>query len=313
MSKADRHPIGCSGKSGQDPTCIYVGARTPGSRKFVRGALERIAKFLTEGRETACTLDWSRLRFRDVERLRQHLKDTSAPRTARNRIALFRGALRSARRLSLISIDRYNELTDLEPIRGDARVRAARALPADEIEALFRLALSQPDPRAARDAALIAVLYGSGLRRGELVELKVYDYERASGAVRVRRGKGMNDRLSYVPTVYRFHVERWLSFRQRPDQPLFVAIARGGRLVEGHLTPDSIGRFCRRFAERAGIAHFTAHDLRRSFTTDLLAKGIDPLRAASLLGHRSVQITRDYDLRGEKEKQEAVEALTRDH
>jgi integrase len=58
--------------------------------------------------------------------------------------------------------------------------------------------------------------------------------------------------------------------------------------------------------EAAGLAHFTPHDLRRSFASRLLDDGIDISTIADLMGHTSPDITKGYDRRGEQRKQDAI-------
>src|SRR5205823_8270514 len=75
-----------------------------------------------------------------------------------------------------------------------------RALTRRELRALFRVCQHDPRPSGARDAALLAFLYGAGLRRSEVVGLDLADYDPETGALTIRGAKGRRDRLAYTST-----------------------------------------------------------------------------------------------------------------
>src|SRR5438132_7157199 len=102
-----------------------------------------------------------------------------------------------------------------------------RSISKGELRALFGVCLRDRSPIGARDAALLAVLYGSGLRRAEAVALDVGDYDAETGSLRVRVGKGNKERICYTAAGERHLLETWL--RARADAgapaskgPLFV-------------------------------------------------------------------------------------------
>jgi hypothetical protein len=68
----------------------------------------------------------------------------------------------------------------------------------DEIAALLKVCQHDSSPTGVRDAALIAILRGSGVRRRELVNLDLSDFEESTGAIEVREGKGGKDRTVYL-------------------------------------------------------------------------------------------------------------------
>ncbi len=66
----------------------------------------------------------------------------------------------------------------------------------------------------------------------------------------------------------------------------------------------------KRLQQTAGVDHFSAHDLRRSFVTALLDAGEDPITVQRLAGHADITTTARYDRRGEQAKRRAVQSLT---
>jgi integrase/recombinase XerC len=147
----------------------------------------------------------------------------------------------------------------------------------------------QPEPLARRDAALLEVLYGCGLRVSECVGLDVGDVEGAE--LRVRRGKGGKDRVVPVGGAAREAIAAWLESRPLvATEPgaLFVN-ARGGRL-----TDRSVRRLLDAHALRAGLPATHPHALRHSFATHLLGDGADLPAIQELLGHSSLKTTARY-------------------
>ena len=96
--------------------------------------------------------------------------------------------------------DDYHRAVDLPGISAHTLPRG-RALNAGEIRALFVACATDRSPAGARDAAMLALLYGAGMRRQEVVRLDVEDFEVETGAVTIRAGKGAEG-------PHRVHLER---------------------------------------------------------------------------------------------------------
>ncbi len=146
-----------------------------------------------------------------------------------------------------------------------------------------------PGVRALRDAALLEVLYGCGLRVSEAVGLDVGDLERVE--LRVRRGKGGKDRVVPIGDKARLALDAYLARRMelRPDGAALFVNARGKRL-----TTRSVRRFIDRHALTSGAPRTHPHALRHSFATHLLGSGADLRSIQQLLGHSSLKTTARY-------------------
>ncbi|MGH7108289.1 MAG: tyrosine recombinase XerC [Acetobacteraceae bacterium] len=145
---------------------------------------------------------------------------------------------------------------------------------------------------AARDAALVALLYGSGLRIGEALALSVADAPLPGGNEMLRvQGKRAKERLVPVLPVVRQAIAAWLALHpdRRRSAPLFLG-RRGQRLAAGVAE-----RALRNFRRLHGLPeHTTPHALRHSFATHLLAAGADLRSVQELLGHASLSTTQLY-------------------
>ena len=142
----------------------------------------------------------------------------------------------------------------------------------------------------ARDAALMMLLYGSGLRIAEALALNVGDLPAVDGALRVT-GKGHKQRIVPLLPAVRASIDTWLKLHPNPDrsEPLFTGL-RGRRLNAGVAQ-----RNLRNFRRLNGLPeHATPHALRHSFATHLLAGGADLRSIQELLGHASLSTTQRY-------------------
>jgi len=144
---------------------------------------------------------------------------------------------------------------------------------------------------AARDAAVLALLYGSGLRISEALGLKRADVDAGSDAVTVT-GKGRKQRMvPLLPQVQKLIADyvALCPYELPADGPLFVG-AKGGPL-----SPRVVQLAMARLRGALGLAETaTPHALRHSFATHLLARGGDLRSIQELLGHASLATTQIY-------------------
>jgi site-specific recombinase XerD len=216
--------------------------------------------------------------------------------------------LKAAWNLGQIPTEEYHRAVNLPPVRGESLPRG-RALSPGELRALFHVCAQDGTAAGARDAALLAVLYGSGLRRSESVALDVKDYEWETGALTVRSGKGNKARVGYASRGARAALEKWVLVRGDGEGPLLVPVLKSGRIVYRRMTDQAVLAVLLKRARQAGVKHFSPHDLRRSFISDLLDAGADISTVQKMAGHANVTTTTRYDRRGEAAKQKAAELL----
>jgi site-specific recombinase XerD len=165
--------------------------------------------------------------------------------------------------------------------------------------------------RDRRDAALLALLFGLGLRSAEARGVELDGYDQAARTLLVR-GKGDRERSLPVGVELAAHLGRWLERRGDEPGPLVGAVyaARAGAVVRVlRLDASTVHRIVRRAATRAGLRAVATHDGRRSFASGLLDRGADLATVQALLGHASPVTSARYDRRGERAGREAVERL----
>jgi len=164
--------------------------------------------------------------------------------------------------------------------------RLPRALPTEQTEQLL-----QPTNKAAdeRDAVLVAVMYGCGLRVSEAVGLDISDIHLAVSEIRVY-GKGRKERIVPIPAQVLTMMRKWFEKRHDPfHAPVFLN--RFGK----RLSARSVQRMLKQRALETGAdVSVTPHRLRHSFATHLLVGGLDLRAVQELLGHSSLATTERY-------------------
>jgi len=189
------------------------------------------------------------------------------------------------------------KLAPLDPTEHLETPRSPRKLPVyltlDEVEAL----LAAPDLRTAageRDAAMIELLYATGLRVSELVSLPVNAVDLHQGYL-VARGKGDKERVVPIGSQAQEKVRGYLGgareviLHGRQARALFVT-ARGTGF-----TRMGFWKLLRRHALKAGIRkQISPHKLRHSFATHLVERGADLRAVQAMLGHADLATTQIY-------------------
>lgn len=308
LSPLSLSPIAPPPPSQHAPSVYVASLTTHHSRRAMRAAIEHIAEILTNGRCDVWTLPWGELRFEHTAAVRARLIELQKPATVKRKISALKGVLRAAWRLGQIEIEDYHKAIDLDAVKGVTLPRG-RMVPPGELAALIAACVADPTPAGARDAGLLAMLAGCGLRRSEAVALTLDDYEAAFGAVTVREGKGHKERMNYVRGGAQDAVEYWLSVRGPDAGPLFLPTGHRGKIYLRQLSDQTAMDILSRRCDEVAIRHYAPHDLRHTYITNLLGAGIDIHTVSRMVGHASVETTKIYDRRGEDEKQNAASAL----
>ena len=187
-------------------------------------------------------------------------------------------------------------LAGLDPSQEVTGPRAPRGLPhalsRPQVQALLQATHDGQGPFGLRDRAMLELLYGSGLRISELVELDVDDVDLQERSVRAF-GKGSRERIVPLGRPAATAVATWVRDGRPQLRPSVAAVcvnARGGRLSR-----QGAWKVVKRLASRAGLGEAVSpHTLRHTFATHLLDGGADVRVVQELLGHASVATTQIY-------------------
>ena len=217
--------------------------------------------------------------------------DTRAT-SANRRLTVFKRYFRWALREGLIRQD-----PTLKLLAAKQPLRVPKTLNEPQVEPL----LAAPDtdtPLGVRDRTMLELMYASGLRVSELVQLKTYHVGLAEGVLRVM-GKGSKERLVPFGEVAREWLDRYmLDSRQRllggrQTDDLFITTA--GRTPGTAMSRVMFWNIVKRYAREAGITSpLSPHTLRHAFATHLLNHGADLRAVQMLLGHADISTTTIY-------------------
>ena len=212
-----------------------------------------------------------------------------APRSVARAVAAVRGFYR------YLAVTRQIETNPADDVHAP---RTWATLPTyltpDEVDAL----LAQPDvatPRGLRDRALIELLYATGLRVSELLDLRLTDLQLESGYLTCT-GKGQKQRIVPIGDeaagwVSRYQREARARLLGRSSSPRLFVNARGG----AGLTRSGFWRILAAYGRQAGITRqISPHVLRHSFATHLLERGADLRAIQTMLGHADLSTTQIY-------------------
>lgn len=187
-------------------------------------------------------------------------------------------------------------IIEVNPLSGIKGMRQTKSLPTyltmEEVEEL----LSLPDisnPIGKRDKAILELMYATGLRASEIVELRIEDLELDEGFIYVM-GKGGKRRM--VPTgevalkYLRIYLKERDEFLGRKESPYVFLNYKGEPL-----TRQGLWKIIKSYGKRIGIAEkLTPHTLRHSFATHLLERGADLRSIQIMLGHSRISTTQIY-------------------
>ncbi len=234
-----------------------------------------------------------------------------APTTAARRLSALR------QYFGFLQAERWRRDDPTEAIESPKRGRALpKIMSRDDVEALMSVAEAQAqsgEARAVRMAAMLEILYGSGLRVSELVSLPRAAFAEDRGWIIVR-GKGGKERLAPISGAARAAVDRYLPLREtflparktHAEDNSYLFPSHG---KSGHVTTSRFAQLLSDLGRAVLQRPISPHVLRHAFATHLLEGGADLRAVQRLLGHADIATTEIYT----HVVQARLDALVRDH
>jgi integrase/recombinase XerC len=210
--------------------------------------------------------------------------------TTARKLATLRSFYKFLIRRGVVSV---NPLSTIRTPKQEKRL--PKTLDLEQVQKLLD-APGDGDLLSARDKAMLEILYSSGIRVSELVELEMQDLDLQEGVLRVK-GKGRKDRLTPIGSQAIKAIQRYFDLRQQ-DARCQQSNAQQRVFLNKHgqpLSTRSVRRKLDKYLVSAGLdPGISPHTLRHSFATHLLNNGADLRSVQELLGHQSLSTTQIY-------------------
>ncbi|MGL5757282.1 tyrosine-type recombinase/integrase [Plesiomonas sp.] len=294
-----------------NPVYIYAySLDSDRSRTTVRSLLRGVTAFLSQKSVTnndVMQFPWQELRKTHLLHLKDYMKQQAlSPAYINLTLAVIRGVLKECWQLQLITHADYANAVSVKGVRGSRQVKP-RLLANDELNSLLNVCRRDPSIKGIRDAAIIGLMRGCGLRRSEVVGLTLNNIDFTENSLTLI-GKGNKQRKLFLIPKVRDLIDEWLDYREKSPGYLFKRILKNDEIGKtgAPLSHQAIYFILQQRSAEAGIYAIKPHAMRRKFCTDLLEKGVDLSTVQELMGHSSIETTKGYDLRGEQRMKDAV-------
>ena len=223
-------------------------------------------------------------------------------------LSAVKGVARQAKIKRIIDVDTYGDIEDIRSVKC-CRINEGRALESEEINALLTNCMKDTSVRGVRDKAIILVLIGAGLRRSEIVGIKISDVNFTRSEIRIV-SKGNKEALQPVNNQILDSIECWVE-QARGDLPgpLFNRIIKNDEIQDKGLTSQAIYSILKERGLKSNLEKFTPHDLRRTYATWLLEGGENLEVVRDMMRHSSIQTTQKYRIVKRSDLHKAVAKL----
>jgi site-specific recombinase XerD len=261
---------------------------SPASRRVYEYAIDQfIAWYCSEPR-----LAFNRI---VVVRYRMHLESRGlAANTINQQLAAVRRLAHEAADSGLLSPELAAGISRVKGVK-QLGFRSGNWLSAEQSSEVLKHARGD-SMRAKRDYAMLAMLFGCGFRRSELVGLELDEIQMRQGhwAAVDLIGKGGHIRTVPIPEWVKSALDQWTVAASVTEGRLFRAVARAGKVWGKGISQNVVWYVVKTCCERAGLEHIAPHDLRRTCAKLCHSSGGELEQIQFLLGHASVQTTERY-------------------
>ncbi|OUX83935.1 MAG: hypothetical protein CBB95_17275 [Alteromonas sp. TMED35] len=285
--------------------------RSKNSRRTMGSILNNIVRIF--GAQTHNQFDWLSIEPTDVDIVIEHLREVKKlkPTTVNLYVNALRGVFKAAYLNDQLTTEAYEKLRSVKFYKGSRLARNREPVEKELLKAVMDTC--DDSPLGIRDAAIISLMANCGLRRAEVCDLTVAQYEREKGKLNVI-GKGDKERVVPVPKKVRGRINRWLDeVRTNQAGYLFCRVRRWGK-VDKTLDVPITGQAIYNMLEKRSLSlpdsmTIKPHALRRFCGTTLLKNGNDISLVKDVLGHADIKTTQVYIDTTDEEMRNAIDAL----
>lgn len=280
-------------------TALYLSSLAQGSSRRCTASRLRAAASIFKGMSVE---SWAEIRYQHIRAFLNIMGERQlSKRTIRAYLSAVRGIVKEHYLMGHIPQIEYERIVSVRPPRRNGSTSSGRHISDDEFAALLSHA------RRPRDRAILLLMRQTGLRRGEVANLKWSSYNAAEGLFRVK-GKGGMWRTVYVSGKARQSIDTLSAPNDRSGH-VFKCVTRQESPLSNGMTGANIRRIMEDIRTRAGVPYFSTHSFRHTMIGTLLDKGVDLVTVQQIAGHSSPTTTSKYDRRDERRKADAAKLI----
>jgi integrase len=221
----------------------------------MRVALERIADLVDLSVDQ---LKWWGIPHDHVWSIREALRKGYAPATVNQSLSALRGVWGIAHEKGLMGKELYQAVHTVPLVQTEARHPAPAPTPW-QIGRLNAAASLDQDPKGLRDLAILRLVTGAGLKRSQVVALRLRDFEPKTGKLMA------GSRTIKVGPEERSCLKAWIAYRGQASGALFQPMNKAGKLARRHMSGQAVAQVVAERTEQAGLGPLSPEHLRRAF------------------------------------------------
>lgn len=280
-----------------DPYTVYLEGLAPSGRRSMKSLLKGVLKEMDfHGRPES--FPWEKMRYVHLVRIRTLLKKQGkSSNTINTAISAIKGVIRSGFNMGLISADNYLRSKSVKHINIHQSL-VGRSLKKSEIKKMIAVCKRDKCAMGVRDAAVIALMVSTGLRRSEVVSINCEDFNDKQDSLIIHHGKGDKKRLAILTAPTQKILKQWVQLRAVKVGALFTRTINN-QPTNKRISAQTIYNIIDNRSKQAGLEKCSPHDLRRTLVTHLLDLGTDLNTVRQIIGHENINTTVRYDRRDE--------------
>lgn len=295
------------------PAQAYLSTLSPTGRDSMKSRLNQVVRFISKEKIDSndyLRFDFSGLKRFHCEQIMHNLKDLKdeagmpiySPSHLKTTWMGIRKVSEQAWSLGQLESEEYLKIKGLKFDFGETP-DPGRAVPILESSKIIEECLNDKNKIIGfRDAALISLLVGGGLRRQEAASLKINNFDFENSEIRFL-GKRNKVHEKIIPSSTNKLIKQWIDeFRGDAPGAIFCRILSNGEIrTDWELTGAGIYKIVVNRVRNAGFKYASPHDFRKGLATHLLDSGVDIVEVRDVLGHKSIATTQTY-IRKNKER-----------
>jgi len=282
------------------PAESYMRTLSDLSQSTIRSYLRNVARIFDKNIED---FPWHQLDQDVVIYILDNLTKTGlAPGTVGSYLSAIKGVCLSALNKKLISPERHHLINMIKKPKGSRVKKEGTLLSGENIRDLIKTCeLDFNKTKGIRDKAIIIILRGCGLRRSELINIRINTINFAEKRLTVV-GKGNKEREIWFNDRVKEVMSDWLdiinnsSLKIAEDNFLFLRAHKSGKIINQRICSQTIFDVLQAKQKMIVVKKFGPHDFRRTYITELINNGNAIEDIQGLVGHSSPETTRVYDL-----------------